>query len=99
MHLQPLGLRLREPTVQCMRHGLPGEHAILARGMVHGVAPSRAPSSPDSAGRTLSNFTRAWNSRALTVPRSEEHTSELQSLMRISYAVFCFKNTIITLMH
>src|SRR3546814_5958369 len=24
-------------------------------------------------------------------PRSEEHTSELQSLMRISYAVFCFK--------
>src|SRR3546814_5298073 len=25
------------------------------------------------------------------VARSEEHTSELQSLMRISYAVFCFK--------
>src|SRR3546814_9531550 len=28
--------------------------------------------------------------------RSEEHTSELQSLMRISYAVFCLKNKIIT---
>src|SRR3546814_8129102 len=26
------------------------------------------------------------------LPRSEEHTSELQSLMRISYAVFCLKN-------
>src|SRR3546814_3561710 len=26
-------------------------------------------------------------------PRSEEHTSELQSLMRISYAVFCLKKT------
>src|SRR3546814_7917453 len=26
-----------------------------------------------------------------TVERSEEHTSELQSLMRISYAVFCLK--------
>src|SRR3546814_6710913 len=26
------------------------------------------------------------------VERSEEHTSELQSLMRISYAVFCVKN-------
>src|SRR3546814_2818718 len=26
-----------------------------------------------------------------TFPRSEEHTSELQSLMRISYAVFCLK--------
>src|SRR3546814_8377796 len=28
--------------------------------------------------------------------RSEEHTSELQSLMRISYAVFCLKKTINT---
>src|SRR3546814_9246139 len=27
----------------------------------------------------------------LVNPRSEEHTSELQSLMRISYAVFCLK--------
>src|SRR3546814_9147639 len=34
-------------------------------------------------------------SSAICVPtavRSEEHTSELQSLMRISYAVFCLKN-------
>src|SRR3546814_3353664 len=30
-------------------------------------------------------------SRAASVSRSEEHTSELQSLMRISYAVFCLK--------
>src|SRR3546814_8470024 len=28
---------------------------------------------------------------SLPAPRSEEHTSELQSLMRISYAVFCLK--------
>src|SRR3546814_6305962 len=28
---------------------------------------------------------------AVIPPRSEEHTSELQSLMRISYAVFCLK--------
>src|SRR3546814_2938323 len=28
-----------------------------------------------------------------TTDRSEEHTSELQSLMRISYAVFCLKTT------
>src|SRR3546814_3264480 len=28
----------------------------------------------------------------LIMDRSEEHTSELQSLMRISYAVFCLKN-------
>src|SRR3546814_9193194 len=30
----------------------------------------------------------------IDVRRSEEHTSELQSLMRISYAVFCLKKTI-----
>src|SRR3546814_3222561 len=32
--------------------------------------------------------------RLLRPLRSEEHTSELQSLMRISYAVFCLKNNI-----
>src|SRR3546814_9151592 len=32
---------------------------------------------------------------ALSDDRSEEHTSELQSLMRISYAVFCLKKKII----
>src|SRR3546814_7536577 len=31
----------------------------------------------------------------LLLTRSEEHTSELQSLMRISYAVFCLKKKII----
>src|SRR3546814_4422219 len=31
------------------------------------------------------------NSSSLAPSRSEEHTSELQSLMRISYAVFCLK--------
>src|SRR3546814_2436631 len=30
---------------------------------------------------------------AAGIARSEEHTSELQSLMRISYAVFCLKKT------
>src|SRR3546814_2333482 len=35
---------------------------------------------PHTAGGTVDNFRR-----------SEEHTSELQSLMRISYAVFCLK--------
>src|SRR3546814_8635520 len=33
--------------------------------------------------------------RATAAVRSEEHTSELQSLMRISYAVFCLKKKII----
>src|SRR3546814_9476152 len=32
-----------------------------------------------------------WPAGALWASRSEEHTSELQSLMRNSYAVFCLK--------
>src|SRR3546814_5190691 len=32
--------------------------------------------------------------RVPVIARSEEHTSELQSLMRISYAVFCLKKKI-----
>src|SRR3546814_6069195 len=40
---------------------------------------------------------REWAAKELaalsTKSRSEEHTSELQSLMRISYAVFCLKKT------
>src|SRR3546814_7900299 len=35
-------------------------------------------------------FTVPWRATSRKV-RSEEHTSELQSLMRISYAVFCLK--------
>src|SRR3546814_4968744 len=32
-----------------------------------------------------------WDTEIKRAQRSEEHTSELQSLMRISYAVFCLK--------
>src|SRR3546814_9720147 len=35
------------------------------------------------------NVESSWNNLQRTLERSEEHTSELQSLMRISYAVFC----------
>src|SRR3546814_9707441 len=41
---------------------------------------------PDRAFRRLQA-----NGEALDGARSEEHTSDLQSLMRISYAVFCLK--------
>src|SRR3546814_2799612 len=43
----------------------------------------RAPSSPPSSSAKIRSRARR--------SRSEEHTSELQSLMRISYAVFCLK--------
>src|SRR3546814_2225377 len=38
----------------------------------------------------ISNLS-AMRTRSASDARSEEHTSELQSLMRISYAVFCLK--------
>src|SRR3546814_5315026 len=38
----------------------------------------------------LSQVREHWRGIGVTL-RSEEHTSELQSLMRISYAVFCLK--------
>src|SRR3546814_4982901 len=34
---------------------------------------------------------KAGDYMSIEIDRSEEHTSELQSLMRISYAVFCLK--------
>src|SRR3546814_2943280 len=42
---------------------------------------------------TLLTLLRYWETEERTwlLARSEEHTSELQSLMRISYAVFCLK--------
>src|SRR3546814_5786838 len=43
---------------------------------------------PRHAGRAQHRAGKAPGNRVL---RSEEHTSELQSLMRISYAVFCLK--------
>src|SRR3546814_1908136 len=41
------------------------------------------------------NITGAYSAGTMRL-RSEEHTSELQSLMRISYAVFCLKKKKIT---
>src|SRR3546814_2406220 len=39
-------------------------------------------------GSAIHSISQGWLKKAA---RSEEHTSELQSLMRISYAVFCLK--------
>src|SRR3546814_2511679 len=44
-------------------------------------------------------FARPNSGNAHPASRSEEHTSELQSLMRISYAVFCLKKKKTTLRH
>src|SRR3546814_10546975 len=81
-----LGAVSRSPeSARCLlrrrsRRGDAGYHlcpkaALFTRGRECGLVPRRS-------GRS-SHRARLW--------RSEEHTSELQSLMRISYAVFCLK--------
>src|SRR3546814_9009514 len=42
-------------------------------------------------GKLLGEFRSRFQPRARRGGRSEEHTSELQSLMRLPYAVFCLK--------
>src|SRR3546814_4382185 len=65
--------------------------AAIDRGAVHPARWSSAreasPSPPTARIQASAPLPPPW-----FTARSEEHTSELQSLMRISYAVFCFKN-------
>src|SRR3546814_3615822 len=55
------------------------------------TSPTRSPPASRSTSATASH--EGWPRRDCPRgrQRSEEHTSELQSLMRISYAVFCLK--------
>src|SRR3546814_2781860 len=50
------------------------------------ISPSRSAKAAKRLARPATRAVREGNGA-----RSEEHTSELQSLMRISYAVFCLK--------
>src|SRR3546814_10811025 len=60
---------------------------------------SRFPTARPDPASTAPSSSSGWTRRPAPRPestscfgtRSEEHTSELQSLMRISYAVFCLK--------
>src|SRR3546814_4329129 len=71
--------------------------ARLQSAFVLASAPPLAPAAPPVAlASALSGAGRLVNRRTSEnrrETRSEEHTSELQSLMRISYAVFCLKKT------
>src|SRR3546814_9044468 len=63
-----------------------------APGLLRGLG-SRGERRAATAATTAGERTAATTT---TAARSEEHTSELQSLMRISYAVFCLKKKKIT---
>src|SRR3546814_9807937 len=82
-----------------LRHGLAADRGVRAADRLscgHGVralglpredrAPADLGGNPDVPDEPV-----ATDVAVRRVGRSEEHTSELQSLMRISYAVFCLK--------
>src|SRR3546814_2701573 len=58
--------------------------------------PGIAASLGGGAAAMVTQFGNAVTKGGGAMARSEEHTSELQSLMRISYAVFCLKKKKIT---
>src|SRR3546814_10343953 len=77
----PLRLVILDGFLALVPSGPSDALEALAAGCVQRFERFRAPPSALELARRRSN--------GLT--RSEEHTSELQSLMRISYAVFCLK--------
>src|SRR3546814_4617071 len=87
---EPDGVRGREETEMRVRadHAVLVEQSQLALGLEHALDYEHHIGAP----RVI--FVEDERGRGLQRPgRSEEHTSELQSLMRISYAVFCLKKT------
>src|SRR3546814_5664211 len=53
-----------------------------------GIDENMSASGPRFTGKSVEEWRKGTSHN---ISRSEEHTSELQSLMRISYAVFCLK--------
>src|SRR3546814_10178654 len=91
---------LRRPPISTLTHSFPTRRSSdLRQG-----GPQACLQEPSKAGRParqrtssdLERSTGAERDREVSWSepphRSEEHTSELQSLMRNSYAVFCLKN-------
>src|SRR3546814_9818276 len=90
----------RPPGAQCgpgvpvlralAAHDGGGQHRLAAEGGGLGSCGARGADWRGSGAARNCRPARPLSGRDLG--RSEEHTSELQSLMRISYAVFCLKN-------
>src|SRR3546814_4921680 len=77
----PAALRLRGPLVHHQRIGRERQGLVEDEQREHVAGEGDAHGGGDRDGEA-------------DVERSEEHTSELQSLIRISYAVFCLKKKI-----
>src|SRR3546814_8045546 len=73
---------LRDVVTKAVRRSSSPKTIIVGRFAGRGISANISPSGERRTTRPPSNS---------AVQRSEEHTSELQSLMRTSYAVFCLK--------
>src|SRR3546814_10103319 len=78
---RPLDLARGQTKTRCRT--MTGNHKLQQPQGAHQCGHRVTPSSSRTTCRNPCRRSRSW--------RSEEHTSELQSLMRISYAVFCLK--------
>src|SRR3546814_10189727 len=89
---RPLGQIFNPPTDSGNRHDQQTSVIGLTNSPLQVGPAASARGASMMANRTTRNVPKIGRSpRIILSPRSEEHTSELQSLMRISYAVFCLK--------
>src|SRR3546814_1473467 len=87
---RPVPLRLARGTLERAWHD--GKfHVALPGGGHYSVALEEQRLEPDGRWTVVGRVQTRLGAQAMVLTRSEEHTSELQSLMRISYAVFCLK--------
>src|SRR3546814_1647408 len=88
-----MGLLLNTRCAKRALQSLDGHYAAPRHGRVQVAARVRtiAHASVAACSRAIRTAGRRGCKMTRRCPRSEEHTSELQSLMRISYAVFCLK--------
>src|SRR3546814_5100198 len=74
------------------KRAIVGQHRLRAACKIDDGKPSVAETDTSGGPHTRSIGTSMDHGIRHQPDRSEEHTSELQSLMRTSYAVFCLKN-------
>src|SRR3546814_6092950 len=88
------------PTLAFSRNSMKTGNQQFTTGMdaaqLRAITPSAGEMVPEATFADFEQFSfKGWNDDTVygyvVKPRSEEHTSELQSLMRTSYAGFCLK--------
>src|SRR3546814_7246006 len=92
-------------VIEAIRRIYPGAHEVLCQLLAKAAVVSdrlmvsvEASTGTGTARSWMTGRAQSRITGVVAAQRSEEHTSELQSLMRISYAVFCLKKKIIRIL-